>query len=221
MISFAKELSGREAAKATQAQQLIKALSEARIAAWESHPVAAAAHSMANASNSQEPDLKTPAVSCLNFLNDTTPAPIHNAWRTPLLKAAGSASSQYFEGAQLQFEQGDYLSATEDLCSSVNCCVIGHAAVRGWPHANTDDDLNTMFGLALGKLPEDTETLHSQLESMPDAGHALNSNYSATMGMPEAVRRNYFQENGYTPQIVMSFAKNAIELADRLASPAP
>ena len=63
--------------------------------------------------------------------------------------------------------------------------------------------------------------MYAQLESMSATGHALNSNYAATMGMPDAVRHKYFHENGYTPSLVMSFAKSAIESADQVDAPAP
>ena len=220
MISFSENLSGHDAAVAEQIKHLINALSDEGITVWTSHSVAAVAHGVANAANDPTPGVD-PAVACLDYLNDTAPVPIHATWRTPFLEATRSASSQYFENARLQFEQGNYLSATEDLCSAVSCSVIGHAAIRGWPHANADDDLSAVFGLALGHLPQETQPLHAQLESMSDTGHALNSNYAATMGMPDAVRRKYFQENGYTPSMVMSFAKNAIELADQLGTSVP
>lgn len=217
MIVFGEKLSGQDAAVV---EELIKALSDEGISVWTSHPVAAMAHGIANAANNPAADVD-PAVACLDYLNDTAPAPIHTAWRTPFLEATRSASSHYFENARLQFERGNYLAATEDLCSAVSCSVIGHAAVRGWPHANADDDLNAVFGLALGHLPQETQPLYAQLESMSDTGHALNSNYAATVGMPDAVRHKYFHENGYTPAMVMSFAQSAIELAHQLGVPAP
>ena len=202
MISFSENLSGEDAAVVEQIEQLIKALSDEGITVWASHPVAAMAHGIANAANNSAANVD-PATACLDYLNDTGPVPIHTVWQAPFLEATRSASSQYFENARLHFARGNYLSATEDLCSAVSCSVIGHAAIRGWPHANTDDDLNAV------------------LESMSDAGHALNSNYAATMGMPDAVRNKYFQENGYTPSMVMSFAQSAIELAHQLGAPAP
>ena len=203
-----------------QIEPLINALSDGEMGVWTSYPVAAVAHVVANSVNDPALDVD-PAVACLDYLNDTMPAPIHTAWQAPFLEATRSASAQYFENARVHFARGNYLSATEDLCSAVSCSVIGHAAVRGWPHANTDDDLNAVFGLALGQLPQDTQPLYPQLESMSDTGHALNSSYAATMGMPNAVRHRYFQENGYTPSLVMSFAQSAIELADQLGVPAP
>ena len=220
MIVFSQILSGYDALVVEQIKQLINALSDEGTTVWTSHPVAAMAHGLANVVNNPAPDMD-PAVACIDYLNDTAPAPIHSAWHSPFLEAARSAGSQYFENARRQFARGNYLSATEDLCSAVNCSVIGHAAIRGWPHANNDDDLNAVFGLALGQLPQETQPLYPQLESMSDTGHALNSNYAATMGMPDAVRQKYFQENGYTPSMVMSFAKNAIDLADQLGAPAP
>ena len=198
MVVFGGIISGSEAPVVEQIEPLINALSDAKLGVWTSHPVAAMAHGIANAVNNPAPDVD-PAVSVLNYLNDTAPAPINTAWQGPFLEATRSASSQYFENARLHFARGNYLSATEDLCSAVSCSVIGHAAIRGWPHANTDDDLNTVFGLALGNLPQATQPLHTQLEYMSDTGHALNSNYAATMGMPDAVLHKYFQENGYTP----------------------
>ena len=220
MIVFGEILGDHDSLAVKQIEPLINALSDEGITVWTSHPVAAVAHGLANVVNNPAPDVD-PAIACLDYLNDTAPAPIHTAWQAPFLEATRSASSQYFENARLQFAQGNYLSATEDLCSAVNCSVIGHAAIRGWPHANTDDDLNAVFGLALGRLPQETQPLYPQLESLSDTGHALNSNYAATMGMPDAVRHKYFQENGYTPSLVMSFAKSAIELADQLGAPAP
>ena len=220
MIVFGQNLRGHDALVAAQVEQLINALSDEGTTVWTSHPVAAMAHGVASAVTNPAPDID-PAVACIDYLNDTAPAPIHSAWQSPFLEAARSAGSQYFENARRQFERGNYLSATQDLCSAVSCSVIGHAAVRGWPHANTDDDLNAVFGLALGQLPQDNQPLYPQLESMSDTGHALNSNYAATMGMPDAVRHKHFQENGYTPSMVMSFAKNAIDLANQLGTPAP
>ncbi len=220
MIVFGQNLSGHDALVVEQVEQLINALSDEGITVWTSHPVAAMAHGVASAVTNPAPDMD-PAVACLDYLNDTAPVPIHSAWQSPFLEAARSAGSQYLENARRQLERGNYLSATEDLCSAVSCSVIGHAAVRGWPHANTDDDLNAVFGLALGQLPQDNQPLYPQLESMSDTGHALNSNYAATMGMPDAVRHKHFQENGYTPSMVMSFAKNAIDLANQLGTPAP
>ena len=219
MIVFGENLSGVDARIAEQVEKLIDALSDDGMTVWQSHPVAAMANGLASAVNDPASDLD-PAVACLRYLNDTTPVPVHTAWHLPFLEATRSAGHQYFENARIQFKRGNYLSATEDLCSAVNCSVIGYAAVRGWPHANTDDDLNAVFGLASGQLPEETQPLDNLLESLSDAGHALNSNYAATMGLPDAVRYKYFEENGYTPGMVMSFARNAIELADRLGGSA-
>ena len=220
MIVFGKNLSAHDALIVEQVDKLVNALSDEGITVWTSHPVAAMAHSLVNTFNGPTTELN-PAVTCLNYLNDTDPAPIHTALQAPFLEASRSASSQYFENARLQFERGNYLSATEDLCSAVNCSVIGYAAVHGWPHANTDDDLNAVFGLASGQLPQPAQSVDALLESLSDTGHALNSNYAATMGLPDAVRHKYFQENGYTPNMVMSFARKAIDLADLLAAPAP
>ena len=220
MMVFGENLSGQDALVVEQIKQLLNALSAEGITVWTSHPVAAMAHGVANAVNNPVADVD-PAAACLDYLNDTAPAPIHTAWQAPFLEATRSTSAQYFENALLQFARGNYLSATEDLCSAVSCSVIGHAAVRGWPHANTDDDLNAVFGLALGQLPQDDQPLYQQLECLSDTGHALNSNYAATMGMPDAVRQKYFQENGYTPSMAMFFAKNAIDLADQLGTPEP
>ena len=220
MMIFGENLSGQDALVVEQIKQLINALSAEGTTVWASHPVAAMAHGVANAVNNPVADVDH-AVACLDYLNDTAPAPIHTTWQTPFLEATRSASAQYFENARLQFARGNYLSATEDLCSAVSCSVIGHAAVRGSPHANTDDDLNVVFGLASGQLPQDDQPLYPQLECLSEIGHALNSNYAATMGMPDAVRHKYFHENGYTPSMVMSFAKNAIDLADQLGAPAP
>lgn len=219
MMVFGENLSGQDALVVEQIKQLLNALTAEGTTVWPSHPVAAMAHGVANAVNN--PVAGVDPAACLDYLNDTTPAPIHSAWQAPFLEATRSASAQFFENARRQFAQGNYLSATEDLCSAVSCSVIGHAAVRGWPHANTDDDLNAVFGLALGQLPQDDQPLYQQLECLSDTGHALNSNYAATMGMPDAVRHKYFQENGYTPSMVMSFAKTAIDLADQLGAPEP
>ena len=216
MIVFGKKLGtlGDE-----QIDNLINVLSDEGATVWTPHPVAAMACGLANAVNNPAPGVH-PAADCINYLSDTQPAPIHTAWKGLFLEAAQSASSQYFEKASLQFQQGDYLSATEDLCRGVNCSVIGQAVIRGWPHANTDDDLNAVFGLASGQLPQGAQSLESLLESLSDTGHALNSNYAATMGLPDAVRYNYFEENGYTPNMVMSFAKDAVNLANQLGAPA-
>ena len=216
MIVFGKSLGtlGDE-----QIDNLINVLSDEGTTVWTSHPVAAMAYGLANIVNNPAQDMPQ-AAACLNYLSDTRPAPIHTAWKGLFLDAARNASSQYFEKARLQFQHGEYLSATEDLCSAVNCSVIGQAAIRGWPHANTDDDLNAVFGLASGQLPQGAQSLDTLLESLSDTGHALNSNYAATMGLPDAVRYNYFEENGYTPNMVMSFAKDAINLANQLAAPA-
>ena len=130
MTVFGENLSAKDAVVADYVTRLINALTDAGLAVWTSHPVAAMAHGVANAVNNPETDLD-PATVFLDYLNDTAPAPINPAWQTPFLEATRSASAQYFENARVQFARGNLLSATEDLCSAVSCSVIGHAAVRG------------------------------------------------------------------------------------------
>ena len=156
-----------------------------------------------------------------NYLADTAPLPIDVAWHAPFLDVVQDASEHYFTDARRRFELGDYLSATEDLCSAVNCVVIGQAAIHGWPHADVKDDLSTIAALATGTLPHSLDEAVGLLENSPDEGHALNSNHAATMGMPDAIRFGYFDENGYTPDLATSFARKAVELATGLGKTVP
>ncbi len=220
MIAFGENLSAPNGLVVEQIDRLIEALSDEGITAWTSHPVAALAHSIVNAVHNPVPD-GDPTVTYLKYLNDNAPAPISVSWQKPFLEAARSAGDKYFYSARLQFKRGNNLSAAADLCSAVSCSIIGFAAIRGWPHTNTDDDLNTVFGLESGHFPQETESVKTLLESLADTGHALNSHYAATMGIPNTVRYGYLRENGYTPGIVMSFARDAIDLAEWVGVPAP
>ena len=200
----------------TDIRTLIDELSVSLPREWESYPINGLANGLANATGVESPIGIRDMSAWRNYLADTPPAPINPNWRVPFQEATRDATERYFADAQRQFDRGNIQSATEDLCRAVSCTIIGQAAILGWPHSNRDDDLNAMVGLATGILPKGHDDITTLLESASDDGHSLNSNYAATMGMPHAVRQHYFQENGYTPPLVFSFAKKAVELANKL-----
>ena len=193
---------------------LIRAVSEWDSNIWQPYPLTA----LANAAKVSNIRYAGPVDHVLDYLADTTPLPLDTNWHAPFLDAVRDASEHYFIDAARQFELGDFLSATEDLCSAVNCAVMGQAAIHGWPHADGKDDLNTIVALATGNLPQDLDEAVKLLENSPDEGHALNSSHAATMGMPDAIRFGHFDENGYTPDLATSFARKAVQLATGLGN---
>jgi hypothetical protein len=216
MFMFGELIRATAAPTGAEITDLINQLSTSLPQTWASHPIGGLANSLASAITAPHHVQPLDATTWLNYLADTQPVPINTHWRPLFLEATRNATEQYFADAYRQFDRGNILSATEDLCSAVNCTIIGQAAVQGWPHSDHEDDLNAIVGLAAGRLPSTPYDITSLLESASNDGHTLNSNYAATMGMPYAVRHHYFQENGYTPSMVVSFAKEAVELANKL-----
>ena len=110
-------------------------------------------------------------------------------------------------------------SAAHDLCSAVNCAVIGQAAIRGWPHADADSDFNTVLGLATGILPADLTQFTALIDNTAEENLDLNSAYGAATGILQAVDHGYFHAFGYTPETATQLARHAFGLITQTGEP--
>ena len=218
MMAFARPKTELDASIQGNILKAIDALTNFDSVEWQPLPLTALAQAFANA---QLVALAPPfgvSDAFANYLSDTSPAPLAPEWRMPLLTAVDEASEHYFTAAQNDFDLGDTVSGTENLCHAANCAVIGQAALHGWPHATDDDDTNAVVALATGTLPRNADEIYNLLQQAPTAGMDFSSNHGAIKSVRQAARMGYFVEHGYTTELAASFAQAAVELAKRLGS---
>jgi hypothetical protein len=201
--------------------ELIQALSDANIEVWRSYPINALATGLMSASNPPDGQPAHISASFLNYLADTQPGPLAQGWRHPILEAVHDAGEHYFNAADRNFQLGDARSAAHDLCSAVNCAVIGQAAIRGWPHADADSDFNTVVGLATGILPADLVQFTAIIDNTDEENLDLNSAYGAATGILQAVDHGYFHAFGYTPETATQLARHAFSLIAQTGESTP
>ena len=201
--------------------ELVQALSNADIEVWHPYPINALATGLTTASNSEDVLPAQISESFLNYLSDTPPGPLSQGWRQPILEAVHGAGEHYFNAADRNFQLGDMRSAAHDLCSAVNCAVIGQAAIHGWPHADAGNDINTVLGLDTGTLPTDLTQFTALIDSTADENLDLNSAYGAATGILQAVDHGYFHAFGYTPETATQLARHAFGLIARTGEPTP
>ena len=142
--------------------------------------------------------------------------PITDQWSNAIRESAAEAAEQYFRKASKYFEENQREQATECLCSAIICSIAATAALLGWPHRDSDDDLRTVVALATGSLPAEGESVYKLLQSASQQGQDLNSAFAAAMGQPDAVRTGAYQEAERTNDEAFLFARTAVTLADQL-----
>ena len=197
--------------------ELIEAFSDYDIEWWTSHPVNAIATGLRHAANQPKSPAHEAFQVFLHYLKDTTPESIPDSWRKPLL----DAGEHYFAAAQQDFYVQDIASGALNLLRAVNCAIIGQAAIRGWPHADADADINTIVGLASGQLPTSVAEFNEIIDAMPDHQLDLNSAYGATAAVLDAARHGYFHAFGYTQERATEMARHAFGLVSRTGEPVP
>lgn len=148
--------------------------------------------------------------------------PMSHDWARAIKESASDATSRHFLNATSCFEEAKPLQGAEHLTSGVVCSIAAIAALKGWPHADREDDLNVVVGLATGRLPQNPNQIYTLLQSAPAEGHCLNSAYAAAMGQPDQIRYGFFYNgaDGYDKDATL-FAQRAVELAMGLASGLP
>lgn len=204
-----------------QVAELIDALSDCDIKGWDPYPVNAIATGLVYvASQPESPDGEA-SQAFFNYLTDTTPEALPDSWKAPLLEAVDGAGETYFAAAQQDFDVQDITSGAMNLFRAVNCAIIGQAAIRGWPHADADADINTVVGLASGQLPTSITEFNAIIDAMPDHQLDLNSAYSATAAVLDSARHGYFHDFGYTPERATEMARHAFGLVSRTGEPVP
>ena len=221
MIAFGSPSADFGAQPREIAVSLIDSLVEFDSVAWQPLPLTALAQAYANAQAVPADPPFSVNDTVVNYLAETSPAPLASELRSPLLDAVDQASESYFTAARNDFHRGDAVSGTENLCHAANCAVIGQAALHGWPHATDDDDTNAVVALATGTLPQSADEIYDLLQQAPSDGMDLSSNHGAVKSVHQAARLGYFVEHGYTAELATSFAQTATELAKRLGSDAP
>ena len=142
--------------------------------------------------------------------------PITDQWTDAIRESAAEAAEEYFRKASTYFEENQCEEATECLCSAIICSIAATAALLGWPHRDSDDDLRTVVALATGFLPAEGESVYKLLQSASQQGQDLNSAFAAAMGQPDAVRTGAYQEAERTNEEAFLFARTAVTLADQL-----
>ena len=202
-----------------QVAELIEALSDYDIKGWDPYPVNAIATGLIYAASQPESPDDEVSQAFLNYLADTTPEALPDSWRAPLLEAVDGAGETFFAAAQRDFDVQDIASGAKNLFLAVNCAIIGQAAIRGWPHADADADINTIVGLASGQLPTSITEFNEIIEAMPDQQLDLNSAYGATAAVLDAARHGYFQALGYTPERATEMARHAFGMVSRTGEP--
>ena len=204
-----------------QVAELIEALSDYDIKGWDPYPVNAIATGLIYAASQPESPDDEVSQAFLNYLTDTTPEALPDSWRAPLLEAVDGAGETYFAAAQQDFDVQDITSGAMNLFRAVNCAIIGQAAIRGWPHADADADINTIVGLASGQLPTSVPEFNEIIDAMPDQQLDINSAYSATAAVLDAARHGYFHAFGYTPERATEMARHTFGLVSRTGEPVP
>ena len=142
--------------------------------------------------------------------------PITDQWRKAIRASAEETAQGYFDKAAKYFEGNQRERATECLCSAIICALAAIAALLGWPHRDSDDDLKTVVALATDSLPAEGERVYELLQSASEEGQVLNSAFAAAMGQPEAVRTGAYEEAGRTDEEAFRYAVTAVTLASRL-----
>ncbi len=142
--------------------------------------------------------------------------PITDQWTNAIRESATETAEEYFRKASAHFEENQQEQATECLCSAVICSIAATAALLGWPHRDSDDDLRNVIALATGSLPTEGESVYKLLQSASQQGQDLNSAFAAAMGQPDAVRTGAYQEAERTNDEAFLFARTAVTLADQL-----
>ena len=221
MIAFDRLRTERDALIQGTIMQAIDALMSFDSVEWQSLPVTGLAQAFAHAQLVAEAPLFGVSDAYTDLLLDTPPASLAPEWRMPLLTAVDEATEYYFAAARNDFNLGDTVSGTENLCYAANCAVIGQAAIHGWPHATEEDDVKAIVALATGTLPQNPGDVYNLLQQAPSEGLDLSSNHGATKSVRQAARLGYFAENGYTTELATSFAQAAVDLAKRLGSNTP
>lgn len=194
---------------------LIEVFSDCNIKWWNPCPVNAIATGLLHATRQPESPASEVSAACLNYLRNTTPESLPDIWLGPLLGAVADAGESYFSAAQQDFDAQDIVSGAANLSLAVNCAIIGQAAIRGWPHADADADINTIVGLASGRLPTSITEFNDIIDAMPDHQLDLNSAYSATAAVLDVARYGYFHDFGYTPERATKMARHAFEMVSR------
>ena len=198
-----------------QVSELIAAFSDHDIEWWTSYPVNAIATGLLHTASQPASSPGEVSQACLRYLTDTTPKSLPDTWRRPLLEAVEDAGETYFAAAQHDFDDQDIASGAMNLCRAVNCAIIGQAAMRGWPHADGEADINTIVGLVSGRLPKSVQEYNEIIDAMPDHQLDLNSAYGATAAVLDAARHGYFHAFGYTPERATEVARHAFDLVSR------
>lgn len=198
-----------------QVAEMVEALSADDVKGWAPYPVNAIATGLIYAASQPESPAGEVSQAFLNYLTDTTPEALPDSWRKPLLEAAEDAGETYFAAAQQDFDVQDIASGAINLFRAVNCAIIGQAAIRGWPHADADADINTIVGLASGQLPTSITEFNEIIDAMPDHQLDLNSAYSATAAVLDVARHGYFHDFGYTPERATEVARHAFGMVSR------
>ena len=198
-----------------QVAEMIEALSNYDDKGWDRYPVNAITTGLTYAASQPESPDGEVSQAFLNYLTDTTPGALPNSWRAPLLEAVDGAGETYFAAAQQDFDVQDISSGAINLFRAVNCAIIGQAAIRGWPHADADADINTIVGLASGQLPTSIAEFNEIIDATPDHQLDLNSAYGATAAVLDAARHGYFHEFGYTPERATEMARHAFGMVSR------
>ncbi len=198
-----------------QVAEMIETLSDYDVKGWDPYPVNAIATGLIYAASQPESPDGEVLQAFLNYLTDTIPEALPNSWRSPLLEAVEDAGETYFAAAQQDFDLQDITAGAINLFRAVNCAIIGQAAIRGWPHADADADINTIVGLASGKLPTSVPEFNEIIDAMPDYQLDLNSAYGATAAVLDAARHGYFHAFGYTPEQATEMARHAFGLVSR------
>lgn len=184
--------------------------------AWQPMPLTALVQAYTNVLALPSDPLNGVEDAVANYLAETPPAPLVLELHTPLLTAVDEASESYFTAAREDFDSGDTVSGTQNLCYAANCAVIGQAAIHGWAHATDDDDVRAIVALATGTLPQNPGDVYNLLMHAPSDGMDLSSNHGAVKSVHQAALGGYFFENGYTTELATSFAQTAADLAKRL-----
>ena len=198
-----------------QVAEMIEALSDYDVKRWHPYPVNAIATGLIHAASQPESSDGEVSQALLKYLTDTTPEALPDSWRAPLLGAVEDAGETYFAAAQQDFDVQDIASGAVNLFRAVNCAIIGQAALHGWPHADTDADLNTIVGLASGQLPTSITEFNEIIDAMPDHQLDLNSAYSATAAVLDVARHGYFHDFGYTAERATEIARHAFGMVSR------
>ena len=147
--------------------------------------------------------------------------PISDEWQNTIGEVATQAAYEHFAAAQGLFNSGQHLRATERLTEAVISSIAAIAARKGWPHANEMDVVRAVTTLAAGEIPDETTDLYELMLSASEQGQDLLSAFGAAMGQPDAVRFAYYNSADGSDDDAQRFARDAVQLANRIAGTAP